>query len=522
MARIRPAKMPSDTLRASKRRSGAHRSSISGFIGKGHLGAARKGRVPREDTNLAGDALSPARSSRPSWMAKAAKRASTAASVANSVKPTVPNGSEGDDSAENAIGLQAGRGVADAALSGVRTSAGEAVKTGMAARKGATRPARRGEQAVHRAERNIRTSAGEAVRTARRHARRAAAHAVQLVRTLVGVAGGPMLMSAAAVMSVALVLVAVLSWTVTSKEPDRSNVPQDYQEDVERAGTVCNVVTSPLIAAQIEAESNWNPRAASPAGAQGIAQFMPGTWASVGIDGDGDGKADVWNPADAIWSQAHYMCSLADKVQSYIDQETVHGDVVDLALAAYNAGPGAVLSAGGMPSTEETRSYVARIKSLMVKYGGEGGAPGEGAGQLIPPLVMSSDGWHVDVAATGTDEGAAPTYGRFQCTWWAAIRRAQVGRPVDPHMGNGAQWADKARSLGWQVSSKPSSGDVMCFQGGVHGSSLAYGHVAVVEAVNDDGSILISQSGTGWMAVVTETISVAQLASFGEGVSFIK
>ena len=55
----------------------------------------------------------------------------------------------------------------------------------------------------------------------------------------------------------------------------------------------------------------------------------------------------------------------------------------------------------------------------------------------------------------------------------------------------------------------------------MHGSSGYYGHVAVVEQVNSDGSILISQSGKGWMAVVTETISASDLKAMGGGVSFI-
>lgn len=55
----------------------------------------------------------------------------------------------------------------------------------------------------------------------------------------------------------------------------------------------------------------------------------------------------------------------------------------------------------------------------------------------------------------------------------------------------------------------------------VLGADGYYGHVAVVEQVNSDGSILISQSGTGWMAVVTQTISAAQLKANAGGVSFI-
>ena len=101
------------------------------------------------------------------------------------------------------------------------------------------------------------------------------------------------------------------------------------------------------------------------------------------------------------------------------------------------------------------------------------------------------------------------------------MRRNQIGKPVDAHMGNGAQWNDTAARLGYQVGRSPKPGDVMCFEAGVHGSSGYYGHVAVVEQVNSDGSILISQSGTGWMAVVTETISASELAAMGSGVSFI-
>lgn len=57
------------------------------------------------------------------------------------------------------------------------------------------------------------------------------------------------------------------------------------------------------------------PRAQSPAAAQGIAQFIPGTWATHGIDGDNDGDRDVWDPADAIPSAASYDCELAGYVK---------------------------------------------------------------------------------------------------------------------------------------------------------------------------------------------------------------
>lgn len=162
-----------------------------------------------------------------------------------------------------------------------------------------------------------------------------------------------------------------------------TNVPGEYQGVVLKAGSICPEITPPLIAAQIEAESNWNPKAGSHAGAQGMAQFMPRTWASVGRDGDGDGKADILNPQDAIYSQGVYMCSLASEVKERISAGKLKGDVAQLALAAYNAGMGAVDAAGGIPQNSETQSYVPKIMELEAKYaaaksvgGGGGGSAG--------------------------------------------------------------------------------------------------------------------------------------------------
>ena len=165
-----------------------------------------------------------------------------------------------------------------------------------------------------------------------------------------------------------------------------ANVPGEYQGVVLKAGSICPEITPPLIAAQIEAESNWNPKAGSHAGAQGIAQFMPATWASAGSDGDGDGKADILNPQDAIYSQGVYMCSLASEVKERISAGKLKGDVAQLALAAYNAGMGAVDAAGGIPQYAETQNYVPKIMGLMAKYAaatsvGGGGGGGSAGGQ---------------------------------------------------------------------------------------------------------------------------------------------
>lgn len=303
------------------------------------------------------------------------------------------------------------------------------------------------------------------------------------------------------------------------------NVPAEYREDVLKAGGVCQAITPPVIAAQIEAESGWNPRAGSGAGAQGIAQFMPATWASVGLDGDGDGRADVWNAHDAIWTQGHYMCNLVSQVESAKKSGRVQGDTLQLALAAYNAGMGSVLSSGGIPQYSETQAYIKRIMGLIPKYTPKSGSGQAGtAGSLQPPLRMQADGRHVDVAAMGisfTYYGGPSGYAPRQCTWWAAVRRASISRPVDSHMGNGGFWGDSARRLGYQYGKDPRLGAAMSIAPGVLGSDGYCGHVAIVEQINQDGSIVVSESGAKMPAPALRSLSAAQLQANAAGITYI-
>jgi len=143
------------------------------------------------------------------------------------------------------------------------------------------------------------------------------------------------------------------------------SVPAEYEPLLHRAAHTCPGITAPLLAAQIEVESGWNPRAVSPAGAQGLAQFMPATWAGEGLDGDGDGVRDPFQPADAIASQALFMCRLLAAVSA---DQRLTGDPLELALAAYNAGLGAVQRARGVPPYVETQQYVRRIRALIADY----------------------------------------------------------------------------------------------------------------------------------------------------------
>src|SRR5213078_1973532 len=114
----------------------------------------------------------------------------------------------------------------------------------------------------------------------------------------------------------------------------------------------------------------------------------PSTWAIYGTDGDGDGKADPRDPADAIKTQAVYMCHLVDFVKG---TPGLHGEVVDLELAAYNAGPGNVQKYGGIPPFQETTNYVTKIRQLAnTKYSVQPPADGSGNGRTGPVIQKAA------------------------------------------------------------------------------------------------------------------------------------
>ncbi len=141
-----------------------------------------------------------------------------------------------------------------------------------------------------------------------------------------------------------------------------SFVPARFAPALARAAQRWNV-SAALLAAQLYAESNFNPFATSPMGAQGIAQFMPETARAMGLD-------DPFDAPEAIDAQARLMRELLRRFAA-----------VPLALAAYNAGPGPVEACGCVPPFPETRGYVARILGLL------GGMGELGAGGVVVRLV---------------------------------------------------------------------------------------------------------------------------------------
>ncbi len=113
--------------------------------------------------------------------------------------------------------------------------------------------------------------------------------------------------------------------------------------------------------------------------------------------------------------------------------------------------------------------------------------------------------------ATG-DSGCA--YDFSECTWWAYTRRQELGLPVGSYFGNGCMWANSARALGYWVDNTPRHvGDIIVFAAGQEGASSTYGHVAIVEKINDDGSIETSECGSS-MNGVTYSRTITNVSDF--------
>jgi len=143
-----------------------------------------------------------------------------------------------------------------------------------------------------------------------------------------------------------------------------------------------------LIGAVIESESGGRADIVSPAGAIGLMQLLPSTAADLGVD--------PWDPAQNIAGGSRYLAQ----------QLARFGDV-SLALAAYNAGPGAVAHYGGIPPYRETQQYVTRVLGAQARMRDEDGSPGTSRAPLgdarLAWLLLGGVGLLLLVLAAGTE-----------------------------------------------------------------------------------------------------------------------
>ncbi len=132
----------------------------------------------------------------------------------------------------------------------------------------------------------------------------------------------------------------------TSSSPRHANGQRTFDGIIEQAARR-EGLSPDLIHAVVRAESNYRPDARSSAGAMGLMQLMPGTAQGLGV-------SDPWDPVQNVLGGARYLRQQIDRF----------GDI-KLALAAYNAGPGAVTRHDGIPPFRETQTYVRRVMDFM-------------------------------------------------------------------------------------------------------------------------------------------------------------
>lgn len=139
------------------------------------------------------------------------------------------------------------------------------------------------------------------------------------------------------------------SWYEMARPQEQGNIPEEI-----RQAALAEGVDPALVAAIVEVESGFNPKASSEKGAVGLMQVLPETAMLVGV-------ASHHEPEGNLRAGCRYLRLLF---------EDFGGDV-ELVLAAYNAGPGAVYKSGGIPPYRETRTFVLRVEEAYRKLTGQ-------------------------------------------------------------------------------------------------------------------------------------------------------
>lgn len=237
-------------------------------------------------------------------------------------------------------------------------------------------------------------------------------------------------------------------------------VPEEFVKWLQLAAKECPEFTAPLAGAQIKQEGNFQQHGANRAGASGYTQFIPGTWATWGYKVDDQGRktgppggGDPNTIGDAVMAQARYMCAIFVNQKPLIESGQIKGDPVELALAGYNAGEGAVMQYGGVPPYAETQHYVKIIRKYeeeMSAPGGEGSFqpdPNGPLGEQIVAAAMSYRGqpyvWgggDVNGPTTGIPHPQNPGGPGLDCSGLTtvAIYKASGGK-ITPPRSSGAQ-----------------------------------------------------------------------------------
>ncbi len=260
--------------------------------------------------------------------------------------------------------------------------------------------------------------------------------------------------------------------TTAAQPPlNAARIPPQYVRWVAQAGAECSAVSAPQIAAQIQQESDWRPNVVSSAGAEGIAQFLPATFAVYGRP-DAPGPLSPFNPGDAIMAMGRYDCAIASAVAG------VPGSLLGNMLAGYNAGIRAVLAYGGVPPFPQTQQYVADIEALIPEF--EAGTPVP-AGAFAETEIAAAERWLGTPYVWGGGNIDGPTtqggpVAGFDCSGLVlyAVYQASGGKITLPH------YSETQAAMGTAVPpSQLQPGDVIAIQNEPLQAPGQYTHIVI-------------------------------------------
>jgi hypothetical protein len=196
----------------------------------------------------------------------------------------------------------------------------------------------------------------------------------------------------------------------------------EFNEHIE-AAAAWHGVPVPFVRAVIQTESQFDPRAVSSVGAQGLMQLMPATARRFGV-------VDPFNPQQNIFGGVRYLRWLLDKF----------GGDQTLAAAGYNAGENAVIRHKGVPPYRETQGYVRKIMGIL-----------NGAGAAVPPVAAMAS-----YTPGGAPSGGAAAAGTPSSRGLAVAAGAQAKAPAKPRTLY--RWTD-AKGVSHMSEIPPSVGE---------------------------------------------------------------
>lgn len=213
-----------------------------------------------------------------------------------------------------------------------------------------------------------------------------------------------------------------------------------------------------------------------------------------GVDGNGNGIADPMEISDALSATAEKLekDGANEDIESAIFNYNRSDEYVSKVMSHYSAYQSDVsYVTAGIEDVENLGQPTQTASGGDIDFDYEGDFP--------PPNESNYD-------------IVTPTYPWGQCTWYVHQRRAEIGEELPPTFSHGGLWGANARAQNFDVGNTPREGAAASFRQGVLNSDDFYGHVAFVEEVNDDGSIVISEANVEGLGVISTRSFTAEEA----------